>query len=471
MFIRPLPKFLRTAFPVGCAAFSASLLAAAAVAVTPQNPPEPAQGRRVDSAADYAVLPPHQRVEPENRILTQRLEQLLPVLMSEAGLDMWVVVNREYAEDPVYFTLVPQPSFAARRTTMLVFSRAADGTVERLAVNRYPLGGPYQSAWSGGDLDAQWKALGALIASRDPKRIAIDVSRTWPAADGLTHALHERLVEVLPPGYANRLVSAETLVVRWIETRTPAEQALYPHIDNIARGVISEAFSGRVITPGVTTTDEVAWYIRERFESLGLRPWFMPTVDRQRAGQPCPAGGAGGHCGAEGRIDAGDVLHTDVGFCYLKLCTDTQEMGYVLAAGEEHVPPGLKAALADGNRWQDILTASFQEGRSGNEILAATIKGCAAAGLACSTYSHPLGFFGHSLGPTIGMWDNQGPTPGTGDWPLHRDTVYAIEGNIAVLLPEWNGQRVQIMLEQGALFDGKGVRYLAGRQTDWHLIR
>ena len=471
MFIRPLPKFLRTAFPVGCAAFSASLLAAAAVAVTPQNPPEPAQGRRVDSAADYAVLPPHQRVEPENRILAQRLEQLLPVLMSEAGLDMWVVVNREYAEDPVYFTLVPQPSFAARRTTMLVFSRAADGTVERLAVNRYPLGGPYQSAWSGGDLDAQWKALGALIASRDPKRIGIDVSRTWPAADGLTHALHERLVEVLPPGYANRLVSAETLVVRWIETRTPAEQALYPHIDNIARGVISEAFSGRVITPGVTTTDEVAWYIRERFESLGLRPWFMPTVDRQRAGQPCPAGGAGGHCGAEGRIDAGDVLHTDVGFCYLKLCTDTQEMGYVLAAGEEHVPPGLKAALADGNRWQDILTASFQEGRSGNEILAATIKGCAAAGLACSTYSHPLGFFGHSLGPTIGMWDNQGPTPGTGDWPLHRDTVYAIEGNIAVLLPEWNGQRVQIMLEQGALFDGKGVRYLAGRQTDWHLIR
>ena len=471
MFIRLIPGFLRASLKIGCAAISASLLAAAAVAVTQAKPYEPAQGRRIDTAADYAVLPPHERVEPENRILTERLRQLLPVLMSEAGLDMWVVVNREYAEDPIYFTLVPQPSFAARRTTMLVFSRAADGTVERLAVNRYPLGGPYQSAWSGGDLDAQWKALGALIASRDPKRIAIDVSRTWPAADGLTHALHERLVEVLPPGYANRLVSAETLVVRWIETRTPAEQAAYPHIDSIARGVISEAFSGRVITPGVTTTDEVAWYIRERFESLGLRPWFMPTVDRQRVGQPCPAGGTGGHCGAEGRIDAGDVLHTDVGFCYLKLCTDTQEMGYVLKPDEEDVPPGLKAALAGGNRWQDILTGSFQEGRTGNEILAATIKGCAAAGLDCSTYSHPLGFFGHSLGPTIGMWDNQGPTPGTGDWSLHRDTAYAIEGNIAVSLPEWGGQRLQVMLEQGALFDGKQVRYLAGRQTDWHLIR
>jgi hypothetical protein len=453
------------------AALGGLLFTAAAVAATSAGSAEPSQGRRIDNAEDYAVLPPRARVELENRILTDRLEHLLPALMAEAKLDMWVVLNREYAEDPVYFTLVPQPSFAARRTTMLVFSRAADGTLERLAVNRYPLGAPYKSAWSGGDLDAQWKALGALIAARDPKRIGIDVSRSWPAADGLTHALHERLIEVLPPGYADRLVSSEALVVRWIETRTPAEQAIYPHINSIARGVIAEAFSGRVITPGVTTTDDVAWYIRERFESLGLRPWFMATVDRQRTAQPCPIGGSGGHCGEEGRIEAGDVLHTDVGFCYLKLCTDTQEMGYVLKGDEEDVPKGLKTALAGGNRWQDILTGSFQEGRTGNEILAATIKGCAAAGLACSTYSHPLGFFGHSLGPTIGMWDNQGPTPVNGGYPLHRDTVYAIEGNIAVSLAEWGGQRVQIMLEQGALYDGKGVRYLAGRQTEWHLIR
>ncbi|HEY2684692.1 MAG TPA: M24 family metallopeptidase [Steroidobacteraceae bacterium] len=457
----------RTAFSILFPLCCLLILSAASSAATS----EPSQGRRVESAADYGVLPSRERVEPENRILADRLEHLLPKLMTEANLDMWVVVNREYAEDPVYFTLVPQPSFAARRTTMLVFARATDGSIERLAVNRYPLGGPYKSAWSGGDLDSQWKALGQLIASRNPKRIGINTSRTWPIADGLTHALHDRLVEVLPSGYASRLVSAEPLVIRWIETRTPAEQALYPHINSIARGVVSEAFSGRVITPGVTTTDDVAWYIRERFESLGLRPWFMATVDRQRSGQACAEGGSGGHCGEEGRIEAGDVLHTDVGFCYLKLCTDTQEMAYVLKANEEDVPAGLKAALLSGNRWQDILTGSFQEGRTGNEILAATIKGCTSAGLNCSTYSHPLGFFGHSLGPTIGMWDNQGPTPVNGDYPLHRDTVYAIEGNVALSLPEWGGQRVQIMLEQGALFDGKSVHYLAGRQTEWHLVR
>jgi Xaa-Pro aminopeptidase len=446
-----------------------ALVSASAAIGGPAADGEPSQGRRIDSAADFTVLPAHARVDPENRILTDRLEHLLPGLMAEAGLDMWVVINREYAEDPVYFTLVPQPSYAARRTTMLVFIRTADGRVDRFAVNRYPLGGPYQSAWSGGDLDAQWQALGALIRSRDPKRIGIDVSSHWPAADGLTHALHERLVEALPAGYAARLVSAETLVIRWIETRSAGELALYPHIDSIARGVISEAFSARVVTPGVTTTDEVAWYIRERFEALGLRLWFMPTVDRQRAGQACGVGGA--HCGDEGLIEPGDVLHTDVGFCYLKLCTDTQEMAYVLRATETDVPAGLRSALRAGNHWQDILTGSFREGRTGNDVLAATAKGCAAAGLVCSTYSHPLGYFGHSLGPTIGMWDNQGPTPVNGDWPLHRNTVYAIEGNVLAAVGEWGGQPVQIMLEQGAAFDGKDVWYLAGRQTEWHLIR
>src|ERR1700733_1588928 len=200
------------------AALGTLLFTSIAVAATTAPSVEPLQGRRIDTAANYIVLPSRERVEPENRILTDRLEHLLPTLMSEAKLDMWVVINREYAEDPIYFTLVPQPSFAARRTTMLVFSRAADGSVERLAVNRYPLGGPYKSAWSGGDLDSQWKALGALIAARDPKRIGINVSRMWPAADGLTHALHERLIDVLPPGYVDRLVPAEALVIRWIET-------------------------------------------------------------------------------------------------------------------------------------------------------------------------------------------------------------------------------------------------------------
>lgn len=427
------------------------------------------QGRVIHSAADFAVLAPRQRIEPENRIVSERLESVLPGLMAEAGLDMWLVINREYAEDPVYFTLVPQPSFAARRTTMLVFHRQADGSVAKLSVNRYPLGPPYESAWAGGELEAQWQALGQLIAQRNPQRIGINVSRDWPVADGLTHGLRERLVEVLPAELHSRLVSAESLVIRWLETRTTSELEMYPHIVGIARGVIAEAFSSRVITPGVTTTDDVAWFIRERFESLGLPIWFMPYVNRQAKGLACDVDTA--FCGDSGLIREGDVLHTDVGICYLKLCTDTQEMAYVARVGESAVPAGLQAAMAKGNRWQDILTSQFVAGRTGNEVLARTRAVADKEKIVSSTYTHPLGFVGHAPGPTIGMWDNQGPTPVQGDWPLYPATVYAIEGNIKHALPEWEGQWVQIKLEQDAVFDGQRVVYLAGRQVTWHLIK
>jgi hypothetical protein len=459
----------RNAFAIQ--AFLASALIAVAAPAAPPRAADSvaAQGRVIDSADGFRVLSSRERIEPENRMVRERLETLLPQLMSESGLDMWLVINREYAEDPVYFTLVPQPSFAARRTTMLVFARKPDGSLERLSVNRYPLGEPYESAWAGGDLDAQWKALAEVIVKRDPKRIGINVSREWPVADGLTGALRDRLREVLPPAYAQRLVPAESLVVRWLETRTASELAVYPQIVAIARGVIAEAFSTRVITPGVTTTQDVAWYIRARFESLGLPIWFFPDVNRQRQGINCTADMP--FCGGSGVIEPGDVLHTDVGICYLKLCTDTQEMGYVPRLGEAGVPAGLEAAMRTGNRWQDLLTSQFAQGRSGNEVLARTLEAARKAGIQSSVYTHPLGMFGHAPGPTIGMWDNQGPTPGQGDWPLHPNTVYAIEGNVKVAVPEWGGQIVQMKLEQDAVFDGERVTYLAGRQTSWHVVR
>ena len=427
----------------------------------------PEQGRVVESVG--AVLAPRDRVAPENRMLQERLDTLLPALMQEADLDLWLVIAREYVEDPVYFTLVPQPSHAARRTTMLIFDRQPDGSVKRLSINRYPFGAPYESAWAGGDLAAQWKALGELIGKRDPQRIGINVSTEWPVADGLTKGLYDQLLAVLPAGYVQRLVPAEKLVVRWLETRSESERAAYPHIVGLARGVIAEAFSAQVITSGVTSTDDVAWYIRQRFESLGLPIWFMPDVNFQRAGSACAKEAP--FCGEEGVIQPGDVLHTDVGICYLKLCTDTQEMAYVARVGEREVPEGLRRAMATGNRWQDLLTANFRTGSTGNQVLAATRRQAGAAGIVSSTYSHPVGFFGHAPGPTIGMWDNQDGTPGQGDWPLHAMTVYAIEGNIKAPVPEWKGQHVQIKLEQTALFDGQRVQYLAGRQTQWHLIR
>ncbi len=428
----------------------------------------PSQGRVIGGAVQH-VLPERERPAVINRILKERLTTLLPRLMRESGLDMWLVINREYVEDPVYLSLVPAPVFHARRLTMLVFfDRGGDTPIETLTVSRYPMEG-YAAAWTGGTAEEQWKRLAQIVAERQPKRIGINTSGQWAFGDGLTASLRDTLMEALGPELATRTTSAEALCVRWLETRTPLEMDLYPHLVAIARGIVSEAFSDRVITPGVTTTDDVAWYIRQRFTDLGLDTWFSPYVNRQFAGSTCAADTP--FCGDDGVIQRGDVLHTDVGISYLRLNTDTQEMGYVLRRGETDVPEGLKRALAAGNRWQDLHTAEFAVGRTGNEIFARLDAAARKEGLQHSTYSHAVGFHGHAAGPSVGMWDNQGAVPVTGEWPLAPNTAYAIEGNVKSRVPEWNGQLVQVKLEQTALFDGTRVLYAAGRQTEWHVVR
>lgn len=433
------------------------------------SPAAPAQGREFDGAVQH-VLPERARPAAVNRMLKDRLDTLLPALMREAGIDLWLVINREYVEDPVYLTLVPEPVFAARRTTMLVFfDQGAEKGVERLTVSRYGMEGFYASAWKGGTDEDQWARLVEVVRERNPKRIGINTSAQWSFGDGLTAGLRDRLFEALGADLRARVAPADALCVRWLETRTAMELEVYPHVVSLARGVVAEAFSERVITPGVTTTDDVAWYIRQRYADLGLPIWFMPYVNAQRPGEACAAETP--FCGVSGVIQRGDVLHTDVGITYLRLNTDTQEMGYVLRAGETDVPEGLKRALATGNRWQDLLTGEFRLGRTGDEVFAATDAAARREGIQHSTYTHSLGFHGHAAGTTVGMWDNQGPVPVSGAWTIGKHTAYAIEGHVKVAVPEWDGQLVQIKLEQSAVFDGTGVTYLAGRQTRWHVVR
>lgn len=417
------------------------------------------------------ILSPRDRVPVINNLLNDRLDNLLPGLMKESGLDMWLVIHREYSEDQLFFSLVPQPTFAARRTTILVFYNNPESKqVERFSVSRYAIGNVYPTRWKGGSLDDQWQRLNEIITELDPKTIGINTSKSWALADGLTRGIYNEMTKHMDDKYVQRLVPAENLVIRWLETRTAQEIDLYAHVVAIARGVISEAFSNRVITPGATTTDDVAWYIRERFESLGLRPWFQPYVNIQRKGDNNPEDTV--FMGKSGIvIERGDVLHTDVGICYLTLCTDTQEMGYVLAFGESEVPKGLVNALARGNEWQDSLTDEFKTGLTGNEILKKAKKSAESKDLVASIYTHPIGFVGHAVGPTIGMWDNQGDTPIRGDWKLYPNTAYAIEGNIKAQVKEWNNEWVQIKLEQTAVYDGNSVIYAAGRQQQWHVIK
>ncbi|MGB1175715.1 MAG: hypothetical protein ACPG37_08335, partial [Luminiphilus sp.] len=139
--------------------------------------------------AGVAIEDYERRPVVQNQLLEERLDSLLPTLMRETGVDMWLVIAREYNDDPVFLSLVPKPRFTARRTTMLVFFDRGDEGVERLTVSRYPLGAMYEAAWEGGDLDAQWQRLAEVIAERNPQTIAVNTSDTWPVADGISHSL------------------------------------------------------------------------------------------------------------------------------------------------------------------------------------------------------------------------------------------------------------------------------------------
>ena len=397
--------------------------------------------------------------------LEDRIQNLLPNLMTETGIDMWIVMSREYNEDPVIRTLLPATWHAARRRTILVMYQAApNGPVETYAIARYDVGKSFKKAWDPEAQPDQWKALMDIISAKNPKKIGLNYAKDYGHADGLTHFDHEEFIKNLPESHRDKVVSAQTLAVRWLETRTAAEMAAYKHIQELAHYIIAEGLSDRVITPGVTTTEDVVWFYREKIVEMKLDTWFHPTVDIQR---PDPASDEASRSFAvrpsEQVIMPGDLLHIDFGIKYLRLNTDTQELAYVLTAGETEVPQYLQDALAVGNRLQDILTSNYIAGRTGNEILSESRKVMEAEGIRGSIYTHPLGFYGHSAGPTIGMWDNQGDTPGAGDFPLHANTGYAIELNAVVFVKEWN-KDVRVMLEEGGFFDGGKVTYYNGRQ-------
>lgn len=417
--------------------------------------------------AQAPTLPPilvsRERAKTENRILAERLDTIIPEIMREQGIDLWLLVAREYFEEPVVASMLDSENMHARRRTILIFHDPGEGKpIERLTVSRYGLGGLFAPAWDQSKQPDQWKAVADIIAARNPAKIAINTSDLYQFADGMTLSQYNKFVTALPATLRGRIVSGESLAIRWLETRTPSEIELYPSIVRTAHAVIAEAFSRAVITPGVTTAEQVQWWYRDRLLQLGLEPWFHPSVAIQRHNTK------GMLEGAE-VIQPGDLLWTDFGITYLRLNTDTQHLAYVLRPTETQAPDGLRQGLANSNRVQDILTGHFAVGRSGNAVLALARAEALAAGLDPSIYTHPIGLHGHGAGPSIGFWDNQNGDP-RGSGLITANTAWSIELTSYAAVPEWGGQRVDFRSEENAFFDGKNVRYIDGRQTEITLI-
>ena len=413
------------------------------------------------------IVSEKERAILKDELLEDRFQNLLPQLMDDADLDMWLLISREYNEDPVLKTMLPATWLNARRRTMILFYRNKEqNTMERIAVARYDIGKSIKSAWNKEEEPNQWKALSAIIAERNPNKIGINYSKNFALADGLVKTDYEELLENLPDSLTSKLVSAEKLAIAWIETRTEKEMNLFKKLVTITHDIIDDAFSEKVIIPGKTTTEDVVWFMRQKVTDMGLETWFHPTIDLQRSNQKLKSHIYSFSKGDKDKvIQKGDLLHCDFGITYIGLNTDCQQHAYVLKDEETEVPEFLAMAFKKGNRLQDILTTTMKEGKTGNEILLSSLSTAKSEGLRPSIYTHPLGKYGHSAGTTIGMWDSQGGVPFKGDYSLHKNTAYAIELNVTVSISEWQ-KDIRIMLEEAGFYGDNFFDYVNERQTE-----
>ena len=402
------------------------------------------------------------------KIQKDRLDNLLPELMSKNGIDMWIIITREYNEDPIIKTLLPPTWLNARRRTILVFTfNESTKKTESVAISRYNFGKNIKSIWDKEKNPNQMLALKDYIDKVNPKKIGLNYSENFALIDGISKSDYELFYSSISNDIKQRIVSAENLGIQWIETRTKLEKEIYKDLVRITQNIINEAFSNKVIKPGKTTTDDVVWWMREKVLELKLKTWFHPTVDVQRNEQS-------DLYAFDGKskydiIQPGDLVHCDFGISYLTLNTDCQQIAYVLKSDEKEAPEFLTKALKDANKLQDILTSEFELDKTGNEILLNSLKIAKEKGLDPQIYTHPLGTFGHSAGTTIGMWDSQEGVPIKGDVLMKYNTVYAIELNNKSFIKDWN-KEVRIMLEEAGLFEENGFKYINGRQEKIILI-
>ena len=396
--------------------------------------------------------------------ITRRFDTVLPELMRREGIDLWIIVSREYNDDPVFRSMAPLTTYSSRRRTILAFFRTPAGTVERVSIGRFDYDGLFTVVKTHND--AQYEGLRTFVEERDPKVIGINTSEAWNHADGLTANERDNLFKALGSKYTSRIKSAEMLAVGWLEVKLPEETDAFRHAMRVAHQVIREAFSNQVIVPGVTTTEDVVWWMRQLVAEHGLGGWFHPSVTIWRRG------GVPSDVPADRRvIHRGDMLHTDFGIVYLGFSTDTQHNAYVLKPGETDAPTGLKEGLKAANRLQDLTMQYAKPGATGNQALQQALAHARREGLTPSIYCHPVGYHGHAAGPPIGMTDYQEGVPVRGDYVFRPNTWHSIELNVTHNVKEWDNQPVRFALEEDAAILESGWDWIDGRQTQFYLIR
>jgi Xaa-Pro aminopeptidase len=412
------------------------------------------------------ILPIRERVKVVNASTRERLDILLPTVMRETGFDMWIIAANEDQPDAVLQTMIPYNTWNRRTQIVVFFDRGPEKGVERLNVSLMNMRGFHKNSWDPRK-EGQWECLARIVAERDPRRIGINDSEVIWAADGLSASLKRRLIAALGPRYEGKIQSAEKPATLWLETLLDEEVILMERAVAISHSLIAETYSGAVITPGVTTVDDLIYHYWQRALDLGLEKAFNPSFSIRRGPREVEK------YGREDRtIRRGDLIHCDVGVIYLRYYTDHQEWAYVLRQGESDAPESFRKALAEGNKLQNIFASEFKEGLSGNVLLNNILTRAKQEGIpGPRVYSHSLGYFLHEPGPLIGLPEEQKNTGGRGEVRLVPNSAFTAEMSVDYPVPEWDGQPLRLGIEQDVVFTPKGVVFLDGRQTKFHLVR
>lgn len=413
------------------------------------------------------LLTQRQQADIREQWLMKRLGSLLLPMMKRHGLEMWIVVNEEFNSDPATPYIVPPIPIVGRRDIFIFIDQG--NRIERIAMLRYDeerLRNHYRFVMPARDKFGE--ELRKIVDERKPKNIALNIGGTRGQQSGLSYDSYRFLADSLGAENEKKFVSAASFLIEFYDTRVPEELEHYRRAVLATDVITRRAFSNEVIKPGITTAGDVRWWMIQQVNRLGLDTWFQPDLRIQRRATATATTGQFLSTAKENDvIQRGDLIHIDFGLNYMGLSTDWQKHAYILKPGERDAPRGLKAALKNTNRLQDIIFNIARPGMTGSEVYEAASAECKKQNLTCQIYSHPLGIHGHGLGPSI---DFRGTVGGGGN-KIINGSYMSIELNTSTEVPEWGGQRVTIMAEDDAYMTDSGYKWFRPRQTEFYLIR